>query len=122
MSNSRYILAIDQGTSSTKTLIFDEQGIPVARGSEPLNSLHFGNGFVEQDAEDIFKNVLKSIGKCLADFKSKDGDLKSIVTCGITNQRETFVIWDKHGNPLYNAVVWQCKRSIEICNRWKEAG
>jgi glycerol kinase len=55
-------------------------------------------------------------------FKDNGGDLKDIKACGISNQRETFVIWDKHGTTLYNAVVWQCKRSIDICERWKDAG
>jgi glycerol kinase len=117
-----YILAIDQGTSSTKTILFDEQGIPFAKGSEPLTTLYLDNGFVEQDPDGILQNVLKSVEKCLADFKNKGGDYKDIKACGISNQRETFIIWDKNGTPLYNAVVWQCKRSIEICERWKKEG
>jgi glycerol kinase len=121
MSNT-YILAIDQGTSSTKTIIFNEEGMPVARGLEPLKTYYADNGFVEQNPEDIYQNVLASVGKCLEDFKIKGGDPAQIKACGISNQRETFVLWDQEGHPLYNAVVWQCKRSIDICKRWKEEG
>src|SRR5690349_12412719 len=117
-----YILAIDQGTSSTKTILFDEEGKPFAKSSEPLKTIYLDNGFVEQDPEGIIQNVLASVEKCLNDFKAKGGGLSNIKACGISNQRETFVVWDESGQPLYNAIVWQCKRSIDICNRWKEAG
>ena len=59
---------------------------------------------------------------CLQDFKSKGGNLEDIQTCGISNQRETFVLWDEDGIPLHNAVVWQCKRSIDICNKLSAEG
>lgn len=117
-----YILAIDQGTSSTKTLIFDAQGQAVAKGSEPLQTLYLKDGFVEQDPEGIYQNVLISVKKCLNDFENKGFNRSDIKTCGISNQRETFVIWDKNGKPLHNAVVWQCKRSISICERLKKEG
>lgn len=117
-----YILAIDQGTSSTKTILFDEEGKPFAKGSAPLKTIYLDNGFVEQDPEAILQNVLTAVEKCLADFKSKGGEVNDIKACGISNQRETFVVWDEKGTPLYNAVVWQCKRSVDICSRWKEAG
>lgn len=122
MQHKQYILAIDQGTSSTKTILFDEEGKPFARGSEPLKSYFLEGGFVEQDPEEIFRNVLQSITRCLDDLKAKGGDLNDIKVCGISNQRETFVVWDESGTPLYNAVVWQCKRSVNICERWKEQG
>ena len=114
-----YILSIDQGTSSTKTLIFDEEGKAVAKGFEPLKSYFSEGGFVEQDPEEIFQNVLTSVEKCLKEFK---GEITGINACGISNQRETFVVWDKAGKPLHNAVVWQCKRSVKICERLKNEG
>jgi len=117
-----YILSIDQGTSSTKTIIFDEEGKAVAKGAEPLKSYFSEGGFVEQDPEEIYQNVLLSVRKCLEEFRSKGGELKTIKACGISNQRETFVVWDKAGKPLYNAVVWQCKRSVKICERLKNGG
>jgi len=120
--SKQYVLAIDQGTSGTKTLIIDEEGKVCAKANEPLKTYYLSNGFVEQDAEEIFQNVLSSLKKCLEVFVSNGGDANDIITCGISNQRETFVIWDKDGKPLYNAVVWQCKRSINICEKLKKQG
>jgi glycerol kinase len=114
-----YILAIDQGTSSTKTLIFDQAGQVVARGSEPLHTHYYGDGYVEQDPEGIYQNVLTSVGKCLQQFTATGHSLSEVAIAGISNQRETFVVWNAAGEPLYNAVVWQCKRSIEVCERLK---
>jgi glycerol kinase len=117
-----FVLAIDQGTSSTKTLIFDENGRAVARGIEPLQTLYLDGGYVEQNPIGIYENVLASLEKCLTDFKSKGGNVQDIRSCGIANQRETFVIWDENGMPLHNAVVWQCKRSTAVCENLKERG
>lgn len=118
--HKQYILAIDQGTSGTKTLIIDEQGKVCAKGSVTLKTNYLSNGFVEQDPEDIFQNVLLSVQKCIEAFEKNGKNINDIVTCGISNQRETFVIWNKEGKALYNAVVWQCKRSIEICERLRQ--
>ena len=120
MQVKKFILAIDQGTSSTKSLIFDETGQAVARGVEPLQTNYFENGFVEQDPEEIYQNVLASVRKCLLQFTGKGFDAKDVAGIGISNQRETFVTWNKEGKPLYNAVVWQCKRSIQICEQLKQ--
>lgn len=117
-----YILAIDQGTSSTKTILFDEEGKAVAKGSEPLKSYFLEGGFVEQDPAEIYQNVLASVQKCVDAFQSTGGDPADIKACGISNQRETFIVWNAEGRPLYNAVVWQCKRSTKICERLKDAG
>jgi glycerol kinase len=114
---SKYILSIDQGTSSTKALIFDEQGKAVAKGSEPLHTHYFPDGFVEQEPAVIIENVRAAVQKCLLAFQQGGGDINAIQCIGISNQRETFVLWDEKGQPLHNAVVWQCKRSIEICQR-----
>jgi len=121
-ANRKYIFAIDQGTSSTKTIIFDEQGKAVVKASEPLHTHYLDGGKVEQEPEAIYQNVLDSVKKCLEGFQSKGGDPKEIESCGISNQRETFILWDQDGKPLNNAVVWQCKRSIEICKRLKAKG
>lgn len=118
----QYILAIDQGTSSTKTIIFDDQGIAKFKATEPLHTHYMESNQVEQEPEMIYQNVLTSVKKCLDGFKSSGGEIKRIKACGISNQRETFVLWDKFGKPLYNAVVWQCKRSIEVCDRLKGKG
>jgi glycerol kinase len=115
-----YIIAIDQGTSGTKTLIIDEEGKVCAKASESLKTNYLNNGFVEQDPEEIFQNALSSVQKCIQLFIDSGKSSNDIITCGISNQRETFVVWNKKGRPLYNAVVWQCKRSIDICTRLKE--
>ncbi|GGF33026.1 FGGY family carbohydrate kinase [Echinicola rosea] len=120
-SNKQFILSIDQGTSGTKALVFDQQGKVVAKATVPLKTHYLDGGMVEQDPEDIYQNVLEAVGICLADFQFKDHALDEIKTCGISNQRETFLLWDQKGKPLYNAVVWQCKRSIAVCDRLKEA-
>lgn len=112
-----FILAIDQGTSSTKSLVVDEQGQAVARGSEPLHTRYSDNGFVEQDPEEIYLNVRTAVQQCLDAFEKAGHDRKQIAAIGISNQRETFVVWDKTGKPLCPAVVWQCKRSVEICEQ-----
>jgi len=122
VENKKYILAIDQGTSSTKSLIFDDAGIAVAKGSEPLHTSYLDNGFVEQDAEEIYQNVLASVKKCLQQFTEKGFDANDMAAIGISNQRETFVIWDKKGKPLHPAVVWQCKRSVQVCEDLKQKG
>lgn len=121
-SGNRYILAIDQGTSGTKSLIFSSDGKPVARGHSSLNSQYPQKGFVEQKPEEIYQTVLSSVKECLNEFKKKGFQTSDIQTCGITNQRETFLLWDQSGRPLTEAVVWQCKRSVEVCQRLKEEG
>ena len=119
---SAYILAIDQGTSSTKTLVFDQEGKVVARGSEPLKTYYTEGGHVEQQPDDIYRNVCLSVQQCLAAFRAAGLELSAIQAIGISNQRETFVVWDQAGRPLYNAVVWQCKRSIDICAQLTRQG
>lgn len=116
------ILAIDQGTSGTKTVIFDSQGRIIAKAAEPLGSLFPQPGFVEQNPLEIYENVLSSLKKCLKQFvETASRSLDEIVCCGISNQRETFLLWDDSGEPLCNAIVWQCKRSVDVCNRLKDS-
>jgi len=116
----QYILAIDQGTSSTKAIVFDDEGKVIAKATEPLKTFYSDGGFVEQDPEEIYTNVLASVKNCLTEFKYTGGNIADIKTCGISNQRETFVVWDENGKPLHNAVVWQCKRSIEVCKKLED--
>ena len=118
----QYILTIDQGTSSTKALILNKAGRVVAQGSEPLYTDYRDNGWVEQNPEDIFTNVLSAVRNCLNQYQLLGLDLKKISCLGISNQRETFVLWDETGKPWYPAIVWQCKRSIAICERLKKDG
>ncbi len=120
--NETFILAVDQGTSATKTVVFDTHGQIVVQAAEPLKSYFPQPGFVEQDPLEIYQNVLVSVKECLNKYcETVTQDLTQIKTCGISNQRETFVLWDHSGQPLSNAIVWQCKRSVEICSRLKES-
>ena len=119
--SSPLILAIDQGTSSTKTILLDQNATVIARASEPLQTYYRGVE-VEQDPEEIFQNVLGAIEKCLENYQTDGGELARIKACGISNQRETFVLWDKTGKTLYNAIVWQCKRSVEVCSDLRKKG
>jgi len=115
-----YILAIDQGTSGTKTVIFDSNGQIISKATVELKSYFPQAGFVEQDPIEIYESVLDSIRLCLGKFSEDSSrSLESITTCGISNQRETFLLWDREGSALCKAIVWQCKRSVEICDRLK---
>lgn len=116
--STQYILAIDQGTSGTKTVVVDARGTILAKANEPLKTSYLSDGFAEQDPEEIFQNVLSSVRNCLSSFEHRD----KIIACGISNQRETFIVWDENGKPLHKAIVWQCKRSIEICSRLRSNG
>ncbi len=118
----RFIIAIDQGTSGTKSVVVDAMGRIRAKGFQALTTQYSPDGFVEQDPNEIWESVLTAVRKCIADFEKKGGARDQLACCGISNQRETFVIWNKEGIPLHKAVVWQCKRSTEICSRWKKEG
>ncbi|MFC1552853.1 FGGY family carbohydrate kinase [Candidatus Latescibacterota bacterium] len=120
--SDKLILAVDQGTSGTKTVIFDDRGRIVAKATSELKSYYPAPGFVEQNPDEIYKSVLDSVKKCLSELDKSGGSISDISACGISNQRETFVLWNDHGEPLCNAVVWQCKRSVDICSRLKSEG
>ena len=115
----QYVLAIDQGTSGTKALVFDAEGQVHARGFVAVPCTHPRNGFVEQDPQLIYESVLQAVSICLGEFK---GDRKQIAGVGISNQRETVVLWDDEGRPIVPAVSWQCQRSLAICERLKQEG
>jgi glycerol kinase len=118
-----FILAVDQGTSGTKTVIFDSQGRIHAKATAPLASSYPQPGFVEQDPHEILQSVVDSTKLCLDDFTAKSSNrVADIAACGISNQRETFVLWDEQGDPLTEAIVWQCKRSVDICRLLDESG
>jgi glycerol kinase len=117
-----YILAVDQGTSSTKCLVFDGDGKVIAKAAEPLKTHYLEGGYVEQEPEAIYQNVLAAVKKCTEAFTGNGGNLNEIRFCGISNQRETFLVWDKNGRPLHNAIVWQCKRSVSVCEQLKAEG
>ena len=122
MTNKGYILAIDQGTSSTKCLVFDAAGQVVVKSTSALHTDHYSNGFVEQDPEGIYRNVIEAVSATLDAFIHKGFKFADITCCGISNQRETFLLWDAWGRAVTPAVVWACKRSTAICADLKELG
>ena len=115
-----YILAIDQGTTSTRAIVFDKKLNPKASGQKEFKQFYPASGWVEHEAEEIWKSVLFTVKAALRKARVKPSDIKSI---GITNQRETTVIWDrKTGKPIHKAIVWQDRRTAEICKVLKAKG
>ncbi|MBR5181715.1 MAG: glycerol kinase GlpK [Clostridiales bacterium] len=110
----KYILCIDQGTTSTKAFLLDEQG-RLSSGTHVPFEQHYPNpGWVEHDAEEIFVSVLKAIAKL---FDANPEAAGNVVSIGLTNQRETTVAFAPDGKPLAKAIVWQCRRTTDICRR-----
>ncbi|MBQ3827983.1 MAG: glycerol kinase GlpK [Prevotella sp.] len=114
-----YIIAIDQSTSATKAMLFNEQCEMLRRVNKAHQQYYPKAGWVEHDAEEIYNNTLWVVKELLKDENLQENSY----SLAITNQRETVVVWDKTtGKPVCNAVVWQCMRGAEICNQLKEAG
>lgn len=117
---SGHILSIDQGTTSTRSLIFDSTRRVVASAQQEFAQHYPHDGWVEHDAEDIWRDTLATARGALAKAGMEAGDIAAI---GITNQRETVVLWDRAtGAPLHRAIVWQDRRTAEICARLHEQG
>jgi glycerol kinase len=114
------ILAVDQGTTGTTCLVFDEQAEPIGRAYREF-SQHFPRpGWVEHDPREIWEVTVAVAGEALADAGVRVGDLAAL---GITNQRETVCVWDPHsGEPLHNAIVWQDRRTAARCAQLREQG
>ncbi|NTE83595.1 glycerol kinase GlpK [Agrobacterium tumefaciens] len=115
-----YILAIDQGTTSTRSMVFDRDMRVIGVGQREFPQHFPASGWVEHDAEDIWKSVLETIRLALADAGIAASDIEAI---GITNQRETTVLWDRNtGEAVHRAVVWQDRRAAPVCEELKRRG
>jgi len=113
MSKNRYILSIDQGTTSSRAIIFDINGQILAQKNFEFKQYYPKNGWVEHDPNEILDTAIKAIKHVITECKI---NVEDICTAGITNQRETVVAWDKStGQPIYNAIVWQDRRTEDIC-------
>ena len=111
---AEFILAIDQGTTGTRAAIVSDTGNLIATSYKEISQKYPMEGWVEQNPEEILKSVLHTTQKVVQDMDISFSDIRSI---GITNQRETTVLWDKStGETFGNAIVWQCNRSQEICD------
>ena len=117
---AKYVLALDQGTTSSRAILFGEDGLPVASGQEEFRQIYPKPGWVEHDPEEIWQSQWHAIQACLAKAGVAAEEIKAI---GITNQRETTVVWDRRtGIPLYNAIVWQCRRTGPACDELRARG
>lgn len=114
----KYILAIDQGTTGSSVSIMNSRGKIVAFNNQEFEQIYPKAGWVEHNPEKIWKSVLVSIKNVFKKSKIKPSEIISI---GITNQRETCLVWDKNtGKPIYNAIVWQCRRTTDACQKLKK--
>jgi glycerol kinase len=117
---SSYVLAIDQGTTGTTVLLLDHNGQSVGRAYSEFKQIYPQPGWVEHDAEEIWEVTCSVIEKALRDTGVASDRIAAI---GITNQRETTVLWDRTtGKPVHNAIVWQCRRTAPICNELRDQG
>lgn len=118
--SGRHILAIDQGTTSSRAMIFNESWDCVAVAQQEFNQIYPQDGWVEHDPEDIWQSVLAVCRQALQRADEAGCDIAGI---GITNQRETTLVWDRQtGKPIYNAIVWQDRRTADYCATLKAAG
>ncbi|MDM5246653.1 glycerol kinase GlpK [Lysinibacillus sp. G4S2] len=120
MSEKKYILALDQGTTSSRAILFDEKGSILHSAQQEFQQYFPQSGWVEHNAEEIWSSILSCIATALS---AKNIDSNQIAGIGITNQRETTVVWDKNtGKPIYNAIVWQSRQTNAICEELKANG
>ncbi|BBI32236.1 glycerol kinase GlpK [Cohnella abietis] len=115
-----YILSLDQGTTSTRAIIFDHDGHIVGIAQRPIKQIYPQPGWVEHDPIEIWESVREVMDEVFISASIKPSQIAAI---GITNQRETAVVWDKTtGQPIYNAVVWQSRQTTEVCDKLKQGG
>ena len=118
--DTRYILAIDQGTTSSRAMIFDQSSQVIAQSQQEFRQIYPQDGWVEHDPEEIWQSVLNVCRQALQ--QAADVGIE-VVGIGITNQRETTLVWDRQsGKPIYNAIVWQDRRTADYCAELNAAG
>lgn len=116
----QFILALDQGTTSSRAIVFDHSGLPVAAAQKEFTQIYPKPGWVEHDPEEIWSTQIGVATEVLAKAGLKSTEIAGI---GITNQRETTIVWDRiTGKPVHNAIVWQDRRTAEYCDRLKAEG
>ena len=116
----QYIMSLDQGTTSSRCILFDKTGTAVSTAQKEYRQIYPHPGWVEQDPMEIWQSQLEVAQRALTQAGLCAADIAAI---GITNQRETTILWDKRtGKPIYNAIVWQCRRTAEDCERLAAAG
>ena len=114
------ILALDQGTTSTRAILFDATGRALSEAGRPLEQFYPDDGWVEHDAEAIFEASVEVLREAVQ--KAARG-MAEVAAIGVTNQRETVVVWDKaSGKPIHRAIVWQDRRTAAACDDLRAAG
>ncbi|NMA58501.1 FGGY family carbohydrate kinase, partial [Clostridium cochlearium] len=117
---AKYVMALDQGTTSSRCIIFNERGLIVSVAQREFKQIYPKAGWVEHDPMEIWATQFSVATEAMAKANIDATDIAGI---GITNQRETTIVWDKRtGLPVYNAIVWQCRRTAPICDTLKEKG
>jgi len=117
---AKYIMAFDQGTTSSRCILFSLDGEVVSSSAREFPQLFPKEGWVEHDPMAIWSSQIGSAAQALMQI---GGDWSEVCAIGITNQRETVIVWDKEtGIPVYNAIVWQCRRTAAFCDELREAG
>ena len=117
---SKYVMALDAGTTSNRCIIFNEKGEMCSVAQKEFTQYFPKPGWVEHDANEIWSSQLGVAVEAMAKLGIGADDIAAI---GITNQRETTVVWDKNtGEPVYHAIVWQCRRTSEYCDTLKDKG
>ena len=115
-----YIAALDQGTTSSRAILFDRSGKIVSRAQHPFRQIYPQPGWVEHDPMEIWATEKRALAEAV---DSAHIDPRSVAAIGITNQRETTILWDRRtGEPVYNAIVWQCRRTAALCGQLKAEG
>ena len=115
-----YIAALDQGTTTSRAILFNSRGEIVSKAQYPFRQIFPQPGWVEHDPMEIWATTVRALSEAV---DAAHIDPKAIAGVGITNQRETAILWDRRtGQPVYNAIVWQCRRTAEICDRLKADG
>jgi glycerol kinase len=116
----KYVLALDQGTTSSRAILFDREGNPRAAASQEFKQYYPQPGWVEHDAEEIWQSQRAVAEKVIRQAKAVPEDISAI---GITNQRETVLLWERAtGRPIHHAIVWQCRRTAPMCDRIRAEG
>src|SRR6186997_2276584 len=118
--SDKFILALDQGTTSSRSIVFDKQGNIISVAQKEFKQIFPQPGWVEHDAEEIWSTQFGTVAEAVA----KAGiTMKQVAGIGITNQRETTVVWERStGKPIYHAIVWQDRRTAAYCDELKAAG
>jgi len=117
---AKYILALDQGTTSSRAIVFDKKGNIVSKAQNEFEQIYPQAGWVEHDPLSILYSQFQAVSACIMQGGINPCDIAGI---GITNQRETTILWDRQtGKPVYNAIVWQCRRTAQLCEELKVQG